>query len=126
MRALPKLALALLVAPILSVGCATASRNIPTSESRGLAVIVENHAWEDVSVYAASSGGNRRLGSVSSGRTATFQVRNLTGSASALELVAAPLAASNPHRSGRLMVYAGQTVTWTIHENRLGGDVTIR
>lgn len=125
MRALPKLALALLV-PTLTVGCATAPRSIPTSQPQGLAVIVENHAWEDVSVYAASSGEHRRLGTVSSGRTATFQVRHLSASASDLELVASPLASANPHRSGRLMVYAGQTVTWTIHENRLGGDVTIR
>jgi len=125
-RALPKLAVALFVAPVLSVGCATGSFDAPSPESAGLQVVVENHGWEDVSVYAASSGENRRLGSVSSGRTATFRIGHLTGRATDLELVAAPLASTDPHRSGRLMVYAGQTVTWTIHENRLGGDITIR
>jgi len=125
-RALPKLALALLIAPSISVGCATASPNVAIAESPGLDVVVENHGWEDVSVYASSSGENLRLGSASSGRTARFHIRALTGRAANLELIAAPLAAADPHRSGQLMVYAGQTVTWTIHQSRLGGDVTIR
>lgn len=92
----------------------------------GLAVVVENHAWEDVAVYASSGMARRRLGSVTAGRTGSFRLDGLVASATDLELVAQAMAASRVHRSGRLMVYAGQTVTWTLHQGRLGGDVTIR
>lgn len=127
MRTLPTAVHTLLCAAAVFISaCATTPIARFAADDEGLSVVVENHGWQDLSVFAASGGGSRRLGSVSSGRTETFHIRGLQGSSTVLELVADPLASSRRLHSGRLLVSEGQTVVWTIHEGRLGGDVTIR
>jgi len=120
----------LTLSALLAAGaCATAGTSDPFTAAHGdpgIVVIVENHAWTDMSVYAAAGAGRIRLGSVTSGRTETFRVRSPDEHAMDMELFADPLASSTVYRSGRLLVLEGQKVTWTIHESELGGSVTVR
>ncbi len=95
-------------------------------DDTGVDVVVENHAWTDLSVYASTGGGQHRLGHVTSGRTATFRIPSMAHRVMDVELFADPLASSELHRSGRFIVREGQRVVWTVHENRLGGELTIR
>lgn len=119
-------------AAVLALACvSSACASIPnaTSFSRdrgGVDVVVENHAWTDLSVYARTGSGNQRLGHVTSGRTATFRIPSMANRVMDVELFADPLASSDLHRSGRFIVSEGQRVVWTVHENRLGGELTIR
>lgn len=118
-----------LAALLGTAACATAGTSDPFTGPHGdpgIQVVVENHAWTDMSVYAASGGGRVRLGSVTSGRTETFRVPSLDEHVVDMELFADPLASSTVYRSGRLVVLEGQRVTWTIHESELGGSVTVR
>jgi hypothetical protein len=121
---------ALPLAALLAAGaCATTGTADPFTAPHadpGIVVVVENHAWTDMSVYAASGAGRVRLGSVTSGRTETFRVHSLDEHVVDMELFADPLASSTVYRSGRLVVLEGQQVIWTIHESDLGGSVTVR
>jgi hypothetical protein len=110
-----------------SAACASAPTGAPFSrDDTGVDVVVENHAWTDLSVYASTGGGQHRLGHVTSGRTATFRIPSMAHRVMDVELFADPLASSELHRSGRFIVREGQRVVWTVHENRLGGELTIR
>ena len=108
--------------------CATAGdRGGPFDSGRSqVEFVVENHAWKDLAVYAAAGGGRQRLGHVTSGRTETFRLPSMAHRVMDVELFADPLASSDQHRSGRFIVRAGQRVVWTVHESRLGGEITIR
>lgn len=110
-----------------SAACASAPVGTPFNRGdSGVDVVVENHAWADLSVYARTGGGNHRLGHVTSGRTVTFRIPSMAHRVMDVELFADPLASSDLHRSGRFIIHEGQRVVWTVHENRLGGELTIR
>ena len=128
MRTLPRRIVAACVSlsSLAAAGCATAARTPWGPDDLGLRVVVENHGWDDLSVYASSGGGRQRLGNVGSGRSATFRIQTLNSRSTDLELMATPMASSNHLSTGRLFVSEGQRVVWTIHQGHLGGDVTIR
>lgn len=129
MRALPRRiggTAALAVACVLAACASAPHPHSPFAPLGTVLVVVENHGWEDVSVYASTGTDRRRLGHVTSGRSESFRPLALASPSFFLELVARPLGNSPLHRSGRILVHAGQKVTWTIHQSRLGGDITIR
>lgn len=81
-------------------------------------VVVDNHNWSDMRIYAVSNGIRYRLGTAYTLRPAEFEVpRTLQADVRGLELIAIPIGGSGIHRSGNVLVSSGDVVEWTL-QNR--------
>lgn len=83
-------------------------------------VMVDNQNWSDMKVYAVTNGLRYRLGTAYTFRPVEFELpTHLQADIRGLELVAVPIGGSGLHRSGNVLVSAGDVVEWTL-QNRPG------
>lgn len=81
-------------------------------------IVVTNHNWSDMAVYAERYGAQIRLGTVGSMRTEQFKLpREMVGSTD-LHIIADPLGSPAVHRTRPVLVVPGQQVEFRI-ENHL-------
>ena len=111
----------------LSLGCssgrAAPSQPAPqeasgqaASEDRGeTRVQVDNQNFNDMDIYLLDAGTRVYLGSVNGLSKGTLTIpRGATGSSFQVKLLADPIGASAPIRTGSILVGPGQNVYWTI------------
>jgi hypothetical protein len=94
------------------------------SEARGVALVVRNENFADVTVYAVRDGTRARVGWVPGNSTARFTVSGALIPTGELNLVAFPLASTGAAASGRVLVREGQTVEFTISPQLAGSYAT--
>lgn len=81
-------------------------------------MVVENHNWSDVNVYAVRDGLSVRLGTVTSMQTARFYVpADLVVGSSTLRLAADPIGALQGYTTGPIPVQPGQRIALTIEND---------
>jgi hypothetical protein len=120
MRTLCKVALALVLAlPAASTACRSSNAYDPEGRASDVALlIVENQNFNDVDIYAVSTGLASRIGTVSGGNsTARFAINPTMYNASDFRLVATPIGGNGRASSGPLLVSPGRTIKFTITPN---------
>jgi hypothetical protein len=103
-----------------AAGCGLFSRHHHTADpadSRRVAVAVESHNWNDITVYLIAGGLPQRLGMVTALGQATFdfpaqRVYNSGG----VRLRALPVA-GRPFTSETILVQPGQVITWRLEND---------
>ena len=87
----------------------------PTRESR-VVVVVTNHNWADMAVYAARGGARFRLGTVSSMETERFYLPShiTSGAATGIRLLADPIGSAAVFSTQPISVSSGQWIEFTI------------
>ena len=107
---------------VLLLGAVTTSclgRRGPADDlSRAITVSVENHNWQDVTVFVLRPGQRIRLGTVRSMADRRFDLPPSFRSAEVISLVAEVIGSSERRGTGRIMVRDHSEVLWTL-ENRL-------
>ena len=112
-----RLVLALAALMSSTPGCGFFSSRHPAPARSEVAVEVENHNWNDITIYLMAGGLPYRLGMVTAFSNATFAFpsqRLLTGSG--LRLRALPVA-GQPFTSEPILVQPGQAITWTLEND---------
>jgi hypothetical protein len=108
---------------LMATGCARKLVNTDaTSADPGnaeLALIIENHHWNDVRIYILHDGVRERLGTVTATSSQSFVIpfRRL-GATGTIRLMADPIGGASVLTSESLAVQPGQSITWTL-ENSL-------
>lgn len=112
---------AALAAALLASGCGIpggrSAPDAPTERSDGPATVrVDNRSGFALSVYVGTQDGHRRrLGSMGSFETATFELAgSLLSAYSRFQLTAEPTGSSVRYASDPVLIRAGNVVTWTI------------
>lgn len=110
---------ALATVALVGVGCASAGGAVegdPSGES--VTVLVENHNWQDATVYVTGYGPRARLGTVTSMTSKRFVVPRALQGTDGLRLEADLIGSSTRRGTGRILVSPGDEVRWTL-ENQL-------
>jgi hypothetical protein len=109
------------LASVIAGACVSGTGGAGDREVRreaGIIVEVTNQNWQDITVYAVSSGTRRRLGTVVSTSTETFALPRTMVTGGTIQLVAAPVRSGRNYRTGIIMVNAGDRIVWSV-ENSL-------
>jgi hypothetical protein len=119
----------LLVALILCAsGCARHGTEAGTvSESRAeIALVVENHHWNDVVVSVLHDGVVERIGLATAVKTTTFVIpsRRL-GAAGLIRLRGHPVGAPDDHTTDAFLVQPGQEIQWTLESDLARSSVAV-
>jgi hypothetical protein len=112
--------LAVAATTLLSSACSNAT--YPTRESArdnaATQILVANHNWMDMTVYALRDQNRVRLGTVTSGTAARFRLpRGLDLGAGMLRLQADPVGSTETFTSEPISVDVGSVVNWTIENH---------
>lgn len=115
---------------LMAGGCASSTggdmQNL-MEESDRTAIRVTNNNWADMTIYVERSGLKRRLGTVTSQSTQTFDVpRHLVESTGPVHLVADPIGSSRLFASPPLLISAGQTAEWKLENSLALSSIWIR
>jgi hypothetical protein len=119
----------LLVALILCAsGCARhGAESGAVSESRAeIALVVENHHWNDVVVSVLHDGIVERIGLATAVKTTTFVIpsRRL-GAAGLIRLRGHPVGAPDSHTTDAFLVQPGQEIQWTLESDLARSSVAV-
>jgi hypothetical protein len=107
----------------LNSGCVLRNRGASDNDASvaqhgNATVVVRNHNFNDVTVYAVGSAGARtRLGTVTGESTATFTLPSWTTTTGTVGLIADPIGGNGLARSGPVPISPGRVVTFTIEQN---------
>ena len=112
--------LAVAATTLLSSACSNAT--YPTRESArnnaATQVLVANHNWMDMTVYAVRDNNRVRLGTVTSQTVDRFQMpRGFDLGSGMLRLEADPIGSSDTFTSEPISVQMGSVVNWTIENH---------
>ena len=81
-------------------------------------VVVENHNWLDVTVYAVRSGMRQRLGTVGTAMTGTFRIPpSLIGQGGQVQLLVDPIGASQTRLLPPISIVNGDRIDVAIHNH---------
>jgi hypothetical protein len=110
-------------------GCGLFSRHhraaTDTAERRRIAVSVESHNWNDITVYLISGGLPQRLGMVTALGQATFDFPSQRLNTSAgVRLRALPVA-GRPFTTETILVQPGQIITWVLENHLDASSITV-
>ncbi|HUE96219.1 MAG TPA: hypothetical protein VMN39_06145 [Longimicrobiaceae bacterium] len=102
----------------MAAGCASTGSPVMTSNTEPLppqveatTVLVHNHNWSDIVVYAVRGNSRHRLGMVTSMNKQTFTLpRGFDVMASGIQLMASPIASRGGYMTGPIQVNPGQRV----------------
>jgi hypothetical protein len=109
-----------IAAATLMTACSTASyptreaarRNAPTQ------VVVRNHNWMDMNVYAIRNSQRVRIGQVTSNATARLSIpRGMDLSSGAIQLEADPIGSNESFVSQPIALEQGTVLNWTIENH---------
>jgi hypothetical protein len=83
-----------------------------------ITVLVRNHNWLDMRVYAVVEGNRWRLGTAYTGRRIEIELpRHLGAAYRPVQLVAYPIGGSGAATTGELFVLPGDEVDWVLENN---------
>lgn len=98
-----------------------------TASQRGDAlVVVRNHHFNDMDVYAIVGGERVRLGNVTGETTRTLKLPAWSMSSGSVTLIADPIGGTGVATSGSIPVAGGSVVTFTIEQNLALSAATVR
>jgi hypothetical protein len=124
-RALASLLLGLI---LCAFGCARhGAESGAVAESRAeVALVVENHHWNDVVVSVLHDGGVERIGLATAVKTTTFIIpsRRL-GAAGLIRLRGHSVGAPDDHTTDAFTVQPGQEVQWTLESDLARSSVAV-
>lgn len=122
--------LLIVVLALLLGGCSlgrSQKRGPQVGSTRRTVVMVVNHHWSDMNVYAEGSGARHRLGTVTAQAKRSFQLPGvLLSGTGGLRLVADPIGGRNSHVSFPVQVWPGETVEFTIENQLATSSVVVR
>lgn len=87
---------------------------------------MDNHMWQDVTVYALRRGSRVRLGTVTSMNTERFTLAVGVTGAHELVLLVDPIGSQETFRSEPVMVEAGDVIEWDLLNNILRSSGPLR
>jgi hypothetical protein len=114
--------MAVLATLIVATGCATTTSRGAQRQARAaepaqtVRVVVDNQNWLDMNVYVQTESGARiRVGSVATGQTGVFTVRNtMIVLAGAFRIIGDPVGSPVTSQTPLLYVQPGGTAYWRI------------
>jgi len=111
-----------------SSGCARhGTESDAASESRAeIALVVENHHWNDVIVYLLHDGVADRIGLATAVKTSTFIIpsRRL-GTSGLVQLRGHAVGAPDDHTTDAFVVRPGQEIEWTLESDLARSSVAV-
>jgi hypothetical protein len=112
-----------------STGCArhSAQADEPSANSNAdIAVVVENHHWNDVIVSVIHDGVTERVGLATAAKTSTFYFpsRRL-GPSGLIRLRGHAVGAPDSHITDGFVVHGGQEIQWTLESDLARSSVAV-
>lgn len=127
MRTTRHLVTALLVALAGAAACRSASPyDVGDAQPGNITLVVRNNNFNDVDVYAVSSGLATRLGTVTGNSSATFSLNPTLASPTDFRIVATPIGGNGRASTGPINVSAGQTIEFTVGPVLSQSTVSVR
>ncbi len=103
-----------------AAGCGLLSRESPPKPAplhADVSVEVENHNWNDITIYLMTGGLPQRVGMVTALTTASFALpSHRLHTAGSVRLRALPVA-GQPFTSENILVQPGQAIMWTLESD---------
>ncbi|HEY2027244.1 MAG TPA: hypothetical protein VGG78_09550 [Gemmatimonadaceae bacterium] len=119
--------LALLVALSGAAACRSANPyDVAEAQPGNITLVVRNNNFNDVDVYAVSSGLATRIGTVTGNSSATFTLNPSLVSPTDFRVVATPIGGNGRASTGPINVAQGQTIEFTIGPVLSQSNVSIR
>lgn len=88
-------------------------------------ILVENHNWLDMVVYAVRSGTRLRLGAVTTGSSAEFQLPSGFASGAAIRLVADPVGSRRSYSTEPILLSPGRQLQFRVENNLAMSSVSV-
>lgn len=127
MRTTRHLVLALVVAIAGASACRSASPyDVEDAQPGNVTLTVRNNNFNDVDVYAVSSGLATRIGTVTGNSSASFRLNPTLVSATDFRIVATPIGGNGRATTGPISVTPGQTIEFTIGPVLSQSTVSVR
>jgi hypothetical protein len=124
----PRILLVLVLALVGSSGCGrhTAQSGAAPESRADIALVVENHHWNDVVVYLQHEGITDRIGLATAVKTSTFIIpsRRL-GTAGIVRLRGHAVGAPDDHTTEAFLVRPGQEIQWTLESDLARSSVAV-
>ncbi len=112
-------AMMLTLAAALMGGCAGAEKDGPAAPEQDRWVLqVENHNWQDATVYAVTDGTRQRIGMVTTNESERFTLPQGAVRAGELRLMVRLIGSASSYLSPPILVTRGATITFDV-ENHL-------
>jgi hypothetical protein len=119
--------IALLVALSGAAACRSANPyDVAEAQPGNIALVVRNNNFNDVDVYAVSSGLATRIGTVTGNSSATFTLNPSLVSPTDFRIVATPIGGNGRASTGPINVSPGQTIEFTVGPVLSQSTVSIR
>lgn len=107
--------------------CRSASPyDVGEAQPGNIGLVVRNNNFNDVDVYAVSSGLPSRIGTVTGNSSATFSLNPSLVSPTDFRIVATPIGGNGRASTGTVIVSPGQTIEFTIGPVLSQSTVSIR
>jgi hypothetical protein len=91
-----------------------------------VAIVVQNHNWNEVNVYILHDGVRDRLGTVTAASTQSFVVPlRRFGPSAVFRLVAMQIGSNDTYQTETLLVQAGQQITYTLESDLRRSSVMV-
>ncbi|HEY2065157.1 MAG TPA: hypothetical protein VGG84_04310 [Gemmatimonadaceae bacterium] len=127
MRTSRHVVIALLVALSGAAACRSASPyDVAEAQPGNITLVVRNNNFNDVDVYAVSSGLATRIGTVTGNSSATFTLNPSLVSPTDFRIVATPIGGNGRASTGPINVSQGQTIEFTVGPVLSQSTVSIR
>jgi hypothetical protein len=119
----------LLVGTAVTLGCGghQAPNAAPEpNQTADIALVVTNHKWQDITVFASHDGVTERVGLVPVARTTTFTIpARMVVSQGPFYLTADPVGDPTPYTSDNILVRPGQEIVWILEEDLLRSSLSV-
>lgn len=117
-----------LMAVIAVAGCATNAGRaaLERPQVAEVPVVVENHHWNDVTVYRVQGGQRIRLGTVPAMSTRSFDLGGGLNPGRQVRLEADPLGGMRGQRSNPVQVQVGDELHWVLENELVLSSLVVR
>ncbi|CAA9307838.1 MAG: hypothetical protein AVDCRST_MAG89-920 [uncultured Gemmatimonadetes bacterium] len=120
-------AVSMVAGVVVAGACATTSGSTPKTAAEPVMVEVSNQNRRDVRVYVVRGGTSVRLGTVVSGRTATFTYRGMpTGLSETLQIGAEVIGGDARFTSAGVRVAPGERVALRVEDLIQSSSISVR
>jgi hypothetical protein len=127
MRTTRYVVFALLAALSGTSACRSASPyDVNEAQPGNITLVVRNNNYNDVDVYAVSSGLATRVGTVTGNSSATFTLNPTLVGPTDFRIVATPIGGNGRASTGPLVVSQGQTIEFTVGPVLSQSTVSVR
>ena len=121
----------LLVGTAMALGCGrhaapSAAPGPEPNQTADIALVVTNHKWQDITIFASHDGVTERVGQVAVARTTTFTIpARMVVSQGPFYLIADPVGDPTPYTSDNILVRPGQEIVWILEEDLLRSSLGV-